>query len=252
MMIRILAAGLALALAAPSLALAGQAVSLRAEVLANGPVTLGDVFENAGAAAAIGLGASVRSGSSLSLDAGAVQRAARAAGLDWNNVQGLRRIMVRGGAAGPAPAGPERTGANVEVLTYARSINAGEIVEADDLIWGEAAASPAGAPKDADEIIGKAAKRPLRAGAAALGRDVTNPQVIKRDDVVQVEFRDGGVSLKLQGKAMGPAAAGELFKVQNLGSKKIIEALATGPGRAVVGPEAERIRAANPSTLASR
>jgi len=248
-MLRVLIATIVIALASP--ALAGQRVTLRAEVLADGPVTLGDLFENAGQASGIRIDAVVRPGGSVSLDAAAVQRIARSAGLEWDNAQGFRRIIVRAGAGGASPG--LRGGESVEVLTYVRNLNTGDVVEADDLAWGEAVGAPAGAPKDAEDIIGKVAKRPLRAGAAVSGRDVTAAQVIKRDDVVQVTFRDGGVSLTLQAKAMEAAAVGETFKVQNVASKKIIEALATGPGRAVIGPEADRIRAAAaPSTLASR
>jgi len=195
----------------------------------------------------------VRAGGSVSLDAAALQRVARSSGLEWSNVQGYRVVIVRGGSATSAGSAAVRRGEGVEVLTYARSLNTGDILEAEDLTWGEAAAAPAGAPKDAEEVIGKAVKRPLRAGAVVSGRDLAAPLVVKRDDLVQVLFRDGGVSLTLQAKAMGPAAAGETFKLQNTASKKVIEAVAIGPGRAVIGPEAERIRAAaNPSTLAYR
>jgi hypothetical protein len=85
---------------------------------------------------------------------------ARRAGLDWSNPNGVRRIVVRGGADGAA--GPAR--GNVEVLTYARSLAAGEIVQPEDLVWVKVAAGPADAPNDADALIGMAAKRPLRAG----------------------------------------------------------------------------------------
>jgi len=242
-----------LAALACSAAFAATAVSLKAEPVASGVVTLGDLFDGAGAAAAAPVGASVRAGGSVSLDAAALQRIARSAGLEWSNVQGYRVVIVRGGAAKSAGQTAVRRGEGVEVLTYTRNLNAGDIIEAEDLAWGEASAAPAGAPEDADEIIGKAVKRPLRAGAPVSGRDVAAPLVIKRDDLVQVLFRDGGVSLTLQAKAMGPASAGEPFKLQNVSSKKIIEAVATGPGRAVVGPEADRIRAAaEPSTLAYR
>ena len=250
-MLRVLIATIVIALASP--ALAGQRVTLRAEVLADGPVTLGDLFENAGQASGIRIDAVVRPGGSVSLDAAAVQRIARSAGLEWDNAQGFRRIIVRAGAPAGGASPGVRGGESVEVLTYVRSLNTGDVVEADDLAWGEAVGGPAGATTVAEDILGKVAKRPLRAGAAVSGRDVTAAQVIKRDDVVQVTFRDGGVSLTLQAKAMEAAAVGETFKVQNVASKKIIEALATGPGRAVIGPEADRIRAAAaPSTLASR
>ena len=78
--------------------------------------------------------------------------------------------------------------------------------------------------------------------------------MIKRDDVVQVAYHDGGISLILQGKAMGDAAAGEPVAIENTASKKVIQAVATGLDQAVVGPEAQAIRAAqtnNPSQVAA-
>ena len=65
---------------------------------------------------------------------------------------------------------------------------------------------------------------------------------------------DGGVRLTLQAKAMGGASVGQSVQLQNVSSKKIIQAVATGPGQAVVGPEAEQIKAAarlspNPQSL---
>ncbi|MDB5452214.1 MAG: flgA, partial [Caulobacteraceae bacterium] len=172
----------------------------------------------------------------------------------WDNAQGLRRIVVHGGgAAAPIPVAAGKPGAMTQVLTYARNLNAGDVVQPEDVTWGEVAAhsAPADAPRDAEAVIGKAAKKPVRAGAAVAVRDLAMPRVIKKDDVVQVAFRAGGISLTLQGKALEAATLGEPFSVQNLASKKVIEAVATGPGRAVVGPEAERIRAETVPSLVS-
>ncbi len=258
-MIRRLALVLAL-IATP--ALAGAPVTLKSDAYASGSVTLGDIFEGAGRAASVVVGPAAQPGANIILDAGLVQRQARAAGLDWNNEAGLQRIVVHGGAsATPAPAasaqraGPQNAGPMKSVLTYARNLNAGEIVRADDLTWGDVAdfAVPSDAPRDAEAAIGKAAKKPLRAGVAVAARDLAMPQVIKKDDMVQVAFRSGGIVLTLQGKALEAATLGEPFSVINIASKKTIEAVATGPGRAVVGPEADRIRAElTPSLLSLR
>jgi flagellar basal body P-ring formation protein FlgA len=236
-------------------AMAGVPVDLKSDTFAAGPVTLGDLFDGAGRAGSVVVGPAATPGANVVLDAGQVQRTARAAGLDWDNAAGLRRIVVHGEAPSAQPASVQKAGATKEVLTYARNLNAGEIVRAEDLTWGEVAAfsAPSDTPRDPEEIIGKAAKKPLRAGAAAAARDVTMPQVIKRDDIVQVSFRSGGVTLTLQGKAMEAATLGEPFSVMNAASKKVIEAVAVGPGRAVVGPEAERVREQiTPSLLSLR
>jgi flagella basal body P-ring formation protein FlgA len=50
------------------------------------------------------------------------------------------------------------------------------------------------------------------------------------------------VSLSLQGKALQSAATGEAFSVMNPASKKVLQAVAVGPGEAVVGPQANLAR----------
>lgn len=250
------AAGLALLLAAAP-ALAGV-VTLRPEpVDHDGRITLGDLFEGAGSAADVAVGA--RAGATAVLDAGQVQALARAAGVQWTNPTGLRRIVVRQGAApsasAPAPAaGAARTSAaTVEVLTYARNLASGEVVGPQDVIWTtvQAHQAPAGAPGDAAEVIGLEARRPLRAGAAVAGRDLTAPQVIERNTMVQVEFNAGGVHLTLTGRAQQNAAVGEPFSVLNVQSGRTIQAVAVAPGRAVAGPAALAARAAAPSDFAA-
>jgi flagella basal body P-ring formation protein FlgA len=238
----ILAAALIVA-ASPALA---APVALKAELLDdNGQVTLGEIFDGAGRAS--GVVVATRPSPTVVLDAGRVQALARANGLDWSNETGLRRLVVKAGitdmAAGSSAAGAR--GAQAEVLTYARSLAAGEVVQPSDVVWAKVQAhlAPADAPQDAEIVIGQAAKRPLRSGAAVALRDLAAAQVIKKDQIVSVSWRMGGVNLVLQGKALQNAAVGEAFSVLNPQSKKTIEAVAAGPGRAIAGPEAEGLRA---------
>ncbi len=218
---------------------AGLPVTLRGEIVdPNGQVTLGELFVGAGGASNVVV--ADRVGASVVLDAAAVQRLARQAGLDWANPNGLRRIIVRGAAAGPEH--------NVQVLTYAHSLATGDVVHPDDLIWGKAAGAPQDAPRNADAVIGMAARRPLREGDAVALRDITAPVVIKAGDMISVVYEDGGIRLTLQAKAMANAAAGESLNVQNIASKRVIEAVATGPDEAAVGPEAMRLKANRPSS----
>lgn len=94
----LIAAAAALLLAGP--ALAGP-VTLKANpVDADGQITLGDLFDGAGAASGVVVGA--RSGPSAVFEAGQLQAMARQSGLDWANPTGLRRVVVRHAAAAPA------------------------------------------------------------------------------------------------------------------------------------------------------
>jgi flagella basal body P-ring formation protein FlgA len=245
-MIRRLAALAAcLAFAAP--AFAGTPVTLNAHIVdATGHVTLGELFDGAGPAREVVV--AERAGQSVVLDAAAVQAFARRYGLDWDNPRGISRIIVRGEAAGAL--GPGR---NREILTYAHSLAAGQIVQGSDLLWARAAAAPVDAPAGVDAVIGMAARRPLREGDPVLARDVAPPIVIKAGDAVLVTYADGSITLTLQAKALTNAAVGDSLSVLNTASKKQIEVVATGPDQAVVGPEALRLKAErNPAQIALR
>ncbi len=236
--------GMTTMIAAP-LVEAATPVELRAQPTDDdGQITLGDLFEGAGAASSVLVASASASGSTV-LDAGRVQVAARQAGLTWTNAAGVRRLVVRSGPAASAPASVARAGARtVEALVYTRSLAAGETIAAEDVAYApvQAHLRPADAPADVDGVIGKAAKRPLRAGAAVGARDFASPRLIAKDDVVAVAFASGGITLTLQGKALNHAAFGEPVQVRNPQSNKIIQAVATGPGAAVVGAGAERLR----------
>lgn len=214
----------------------------------DGQVTLGDLFEDAGEASAVLVAAGPKPGASVVLDAGRVQAAARQAGLEWSNATGVRRLVVRSGAQPPV-TGSAIAGASAaasDTLVFTRSLAAGEIVGAQDVAFMPVQAHlvPIDAPGDAESVIGKVARKPLRSGAAVSARDLAAPRVIARDELVTVAYEAAGLRLTLQGKALAAAAVGEAVSVRNVSSGKIIQAVATGPGAAVVGPEAERLRAA--------
>ena len=73
---------------------------------------------------------------------------------------------------------------------------------------------------------------------AAYGGD----RVISRNDLVEVAFESGGIRLTVTGRAQRNAAMGEPVAVLNLQSGRTIDAVATGPGRAIAGPAAQSAR----------
>src|SRR5690606_34180311 len=151
-----------------------------------------------------------------------------------------------------ATATAARPGATVEVLTYARSLSSGDVIQPEDVVWApvQAHQAPAGAPQDAADVIGLSARRALRAGSPVQSRDLTAPQVIARGDMVQVAYVAGAVSLTVTGRATRDAALGEAVIVTNTESGRAIDAVAVGPGQAVTGPGAQAARA-NPQQFAA-
>lgn len=245
-MTRLLILAAALALVA-SPALAGP-VTLKANpVDADGSVTLGDIFDGAGSAS--GVVVANRAGPSVVFEAGQLQALASRAGLQWANSQGLRRVVVRNAALAPGAATvtpasisvPAATrGATVEVLTWARNLAAGDVVQPEDVIFStvQAHLAQGGSPSDPDMVVGLSARRALRAGAVVGARDLVSPRVIARNDMVEVAFVAGGVTLTVTGRATRDAAVGEPVPVLNLTSGRTIDAVAAGPGRAMAGPGA--------------
>jgi flagella basal body P-ring formation protein FlgA len=226
----------------PGAALAGP-IELRQDVVvSNGRVTLGDLFAEAGPAAGVVV-ARVQPGQTTVLDATQVQLVARSNGVDWGNFAGLRRITVQSAAPEPRPE-PKAAAHSQPVLTYTHSLNTGDIVQPQDLTWSREAVAGVDAPRDPDSVIGMAVRRPLREGDTVSLRDISAPVVIKRDDVISVTFAISGLNVTLQAKALTDAAAGQSVSVMNPASRKIIQAVATAPGQAVVGPEADQIKAA--------
>jgi flagella basal body P-ring formation protein FlgA len=198
------------------------------------------------------------------LDAQQVQAIARSRGLDWANPNGYRRLVIRVALdeAAPAPASPtiqtrtpvaappaEKT---VEALTWSHNVTAGDVIRQEDVAWTRQPARliPGDAPRDPDLVVGMAARHALREGAPVANHDMAALKVIHRDQQIEVVFNLDGVRLALTGQAMGDAAVGETVQVLNTQSKKTIEAVATGPGRAAVGvsPDTARLQhlATNP------
>lgn len=79
---------------------------------------------------------------------------------------------------------------------------------------------------------------------------VSGPIAVKRSEMVAVTWTQNGLSLTLSGPAQKDGAIGDVIQVQNPSSKKMIDAVITGPGRAVSGQAAAQIR--NQTFLSSR
>jgi len=244
------------ALAVSAFAMDAQAQSRAVNLIpsptdADGLITLGELFEGAGAASGVVVGR--RAGPSAVLDAAQVQVAARRAGLNWANAEGIRRIIVREGGGAPIAvqsamaSAPARAGATVEALTFTRSLSAGEVIQPEDVMWTQVQAhlAPVSGPQDAAEIIGLSARRPLRAGQPVNIRDLAAPQVIARNDMVEVLYQDNGIELTITGRAQRNATQGDTVSILNLQSNRTIEAVAIAPGRAIAGPAAQMMRTAS-------
>ena len=112
-------------------------VTLKAQpVDSDGRVTLGDLFDGAGAAADVQV--ATRAGPSVVLEAGQLQMLARQSGLEWSNPQGLRRVVVRNAALSPGAAAAQPAEASAApaavTMTPSRAVAAERVIARNDVV----------------------------------------------------------------------------------------------------------------------
>jgi len=212
------------ALFVPSLASAQQMLTLKgAPTDGDGRVTVGDVFDNAGPLAPVVLG--YRNGNAAILDAATVQSVVGANGGYWANPRGQRRIVVTAGADGTAGAASAPAAATQV------------IAQPQNPFTAQAAANGPAAGASA------APRFPVQALAAPPVSPARGAVVIHRMETVDVTWASASISLTMTGVAQKDAEVGDTLSIQNPASKKTIDAVVTGPGRAVAGPAADQYRA---------
>ncbi|EGF91196.1 distal basal body ring component protein [Asticcacaulis biprosthecium C19] len=65
---------------------------------------------------------------------------------------------------------------------------------------------------------------------------------VRRGEAISVTWSSGGLTLTITGVAQKDAAVGDLIQIQNPSSKKMIDAVVIGSGRAAAGPNAMQTR----------
>ena len=151
-------------------------------------------------------------------------------------------LLVVAGAAQSDRGGFRVTGQAAELVDYivpARSLSRGEVIKASDLTVErrprhELAGVPADAISSLAQAVGQAARRPLVAERALRISDLMKPEIVERNGNVLIHYEGSGLSLTVRGKALEAGAEGDTVQVQNLTSRKTLQATVTGPGRVTV------------------
>ncbi len=109
-----------------------------------------------------------------------------------------------------------------EIVVAAVDIPSGKMISASDLVLearplGQA---NAGVFRSVNEAVGKVAQNSLTVGQPLSPRNVQAPLVVKRNQIVRVEARAGGLIVASRAKAMGDGRTGEAVMCQNPESKE--------------------------------
>jgi flagella basal body P-ring formation protein FlgA len=118
-----------------------------------------------------------------------------------------------------------------EVPVLSRDVAAGEVLTAADLRPQRMRRDQVQRTMlaDARELIGKAARRPLREGAPVRTADVREPVVVAKGAVVTLYFQTPRLLVTAKGRANQDGAIGDTVAVVNIQSSKTVEGVVTGP-----------------------
>jgi flagella basal body P-ring formation protein FlgA len=114
---------------------------------------------------------------------------------------------------------------------------AGEVIEASDVEMRDVQlrfAQASGMP-ELDQVIGKQLIRPARGGMMLRPSDLTEPQLIARNDAVTIFLRKGPLTLTVKGQALNDASYGQTVSVLNSLSNKVINGYAIEAGTVLIG-----------------
>jgi flagella basal body P-ring formation protein FlgA len=124
----------------------------------------------------------------------------------------------------------------VRAPVLARPVLRGEVVTQADVALERRRRSELGPDiiTDAAKLIGNAARRPMGKGSLVRDADIQRPEAVERNAVVLMTYEQPGMQLSMRGRALQSGAVGDTIQIQNISSRKTVEAVITGPNRAAV------------------
>ena len=125
----------------------------------------------------------------------------------------------------------------VDAVAVNRPIERGEVVAESDLTTVRRPKTEGSTVlTDGHAAIGLAARHALRPGQPLAAVDLMKPEVVARNDTVTIVYQVPGVTLTLRGQAKDAGAVGDTISVLNVESKRVVQAVVSGPDRVSVGP----------------
>lgn len=124
--------------------------------------------------------------------------------------------------------------AQAESLIAARMIRSQTILTAADL---KVIADPiVGAASNPNNVLGLEARVNIYAGRPILARDLGEPAVVERNQLIILKYVYGSIEISADGRALGRAATGERIRVMNLDSRSTVTGTVQPDGTITVGP----------------
>lgn len=163
------------------------------------------------------------------------------ADLSYRADSGRFSATVKAPAAGEALARATVTGRVVRMLEVpvpVERIPRGTLIDEGDLKWISLPSDRLRRNQltDADDIVGKSARRPLQAGEPLRDTAIEAPKLVERNALVTLRLDTRRMTLTAQGRALEDGAKGELVRVINTSSKTTVTGVVAGNNLITVQP----------------
>jgi flagellar basal body P-ring formation protein FlgA len=96
---------------------------------------------------------------------------------------------------------------------------------------------------DASDLIGKSPKRGIRPNRPIRVSNLGEPQMMKKGKVISIIFKAGNMTLAVTGKALEAGGQGDMIRVENINSRKILQAQIISSDQAQVITVQQRLAA---------
>ena len=138
-------------------------------------------------------------------------------------MRGLALVLAVVAAAPPAGA---------ETLVAARTIRAQAILAPSDIAIAEATVP--GALRDPAEAVGLEARIVLYAGRPIRPGDLGPPAIVARNQIITLLYRQGGLTIATEGRALGRGGPGDAIRAMNTASRSTVTGTVTETGAVLV------------------
>jgi flagella basal body P-ring formation protein FlgA len=125
----------------------------------------------------------------------------------------------------------------IQIPVVNRRLSRGEIVQKNDIKWINVRSRDLrqGYIQNEEQIIGMAARRHIGPRTPLTKSQIQRPQLVKKGGIVNIALVNGAMRLTTQGRSLENGSLGDIIRIKNIKTKKIIEARVTGTASAKVG-----------------
>jgi flagellar basal body P-ring formation protein FlgA len=131
--------------------------------------------------------------------------------------------------------------ATVDALVVDHPIDRGQVIKASDVTVLRRPKTDTAVVTDMKGVVGLAARHPLQPNQPLNAADLMKPEIVARNNTVTIVYQAPGVTLTLRGQAQESGALGDTISVLNSESKRVVQAVVSGPDRVSVSAITTRV-----------